>query len=476
MTIQSVRNASAASRFVGVRGARPWPFETEERSALNKLFDSLANTSGSFAGTEVPPYLALAVCGIASGFVVVMMLAFATRLPIALVSSLCVVALAVFVVVGLVRQFITGRESHVVLESVLSALLVIAAISAFVQQSVWTVLDVFTPAIGVFIACSRVGCLLSGCCHGRPSHLGIRYGAPAHDALAGIRLFPIQLVESIWLLGISVVASVIVLLAAGPGVACWFWMLSYAAGRFAIDFARGDVRWRWHGLTEAQWLCIAILVSRIAYEASIVTNISARMWMVFGSAALLVPVSYVTRARWLSLPTAGLTSAMVAELQRFLDLLEGDVIVERTVSELRRTVPNTTTSIGLLIDAAGNGLELHSYNLRESFRRIDEHRAIAFAGMIAQRLPEHTIIRAGFCETGSFHYWALVNPNGQAGSTVADNPGITRLRAQAFAELVRSSVAMGDGGQQQRVDPPIPRGPAPETLQNSGAWYFRRSG
>src|SRR5439155_22019386 len=73
-------------------------------------------------------------------------------------------------------------------------------------------LDLTILGIGMFLACGRVGCLMVGCCHGRPHSWGVRYKQEHADAgfapyYVGVRLFPIQAVESLWVLSIVIVGN-----------------------------------------------------------------------------------------------------------------------------------------------------------------------------------------------------------------------------------------------------------------------------
>jgi hypothetical protein len=168
---------------------------------------------------------------------------------------------------------------------------------------------------------------------------------------------------------------------------------------------------------------------------------------------------------------------MIPAWQRFLDDLERDAASRPLLKELRRAAPSGSVVVGLLIDAAGEGRQTHSYSLRGEQGILEEPAAFALGGLIAQRLPAHRILRAGFCDAGVFHYWALVDPSGRAGSTVEDEPSLLRLRAQAFAELLRTVARMGA----EPAPNPDPQLPAALDLKTEPAskypaWYFRQNG
>jgi len=110
------------------------------------------------------------------------------------------------------------------------------------------------------------GCLLAGCCHGRPHRCGIRYsarssavGVPA--SLLGARLFPIQLLEVLWLALIVVPGSVLLLRghSSSFGNAVVWYVISYAAARFVFELARADAgRLYFRGVSEPQWTALGL--------------------------------------------------------------------------------------------------------------------------------------------------------------------------------------------------------------------------
>jgi phosphatidylglycerol---prolipoprotein diacylglyceryl transferase len=114
---------------------------------------------------------------------------------------------------------------------------------------VWTTCDVFAPGIALGHAVGRVGCLMAGCCFGRPTTLpwGITFHDPVAASLVGtplgVPLHPTQLYEvaaELLILGLLLATE-----RRGrpfPGRTIWLYLALYAASRFAIEFVRGDER------------------------------------------------------------------------------------------------------------------------------------------------------------------------------------------------------------------------------------------
>ena len=113
----------------------------------------------------------------------------------------------------------------------------------------WATCDAFAPGIALGQAVGRIGCLMAGCCYGRPTELpwGITFTNPLAAANVGtplgVSLHPTQLYES----GAALIILAVLLLAERRGLGFhgrtfWSYLLLYSSARFAIEFFRGDPR------------------------------------------------------------------------------------------------------------------------------------------------------------------------------------------------------------------------------------------
>jgi len=117
------------------------------------------------------------------------------------------------------------------------------------RMPMWTTTDVFAPGIALGHVVGRLGCLLAGCCFGRPT--SVPWAISFHDPNAfatsgtplGVSLHPTQLYEA------GAEALILVFLLAFerrgrpfPGRTFWSYMLLYGVSRFIIEFYRGDPR------------------------------------------------------------------------------------------------------------------------------------------------------------------------------------------------------------------------------------------
>ncbi|MCE2515515.1 MAG: prolipoprotein diacylglyceryl transferase [Acidobacteria bacterium] len=131
----------------------------------------------------------------------------------------------------------------------------------------WTTCDAFAPGIALGQAVGRLGCLLAGCCYGRPTDLpwGITFTNTLAAANVGtpldISLHPTQLYESAATLGI--LGALLLLERRGGGFAgrtFWTYLLLYPIARFVIELYRGDPRGMAFGLLPTSQFVSLILV------------------------------------------------------------------------------------------------------------------------------------------------------------------------------------------------------------------------
>lgn len=173
-------------------------------------------------------------------------------------------AIATFFVLVMATKIITGEERIIYYHHEIAVMIVAALFLWTIRRPLLPYLDATILGIGLFLSCGRIGCLMVGCCHGRPYRWGIRYheehaaaGFPSY--LVGVRLFPIQAVESLWVLGVVAVGTYFVWSGRQPGTALAWYIVTYDAGRFVFEFARGDAdRPYWLGFSQAQWLSLLL--------------------------------------------------------------------------------------------------------------------------------------------------------------------------------------------------------------------------
>jgi hypothetical protein len=125
-------------------------------------------------------------------------------------------AVLTFFGLALATKIVTGEESLIYYHHEIAVMSVVTVVLWLLGQPILAYLDVTLLGIGAFLVCGRIGCLMVGCCHGRPHRWGVCYraqhataGFPAY--YVGIRLFPIQAVESLWVFFVVCTGTLLVL-------------------------------------------------------------------------------------------------------------------------------------------------------------------------------------------------------------------------------------------------------------------------
>ena len=100
-------------------------------------------------------------------------------------------------------------------------------------------------------ALGRVGCFIGGCCYGQP----LDEASPLRSL--SLVAHPAQLYEGALDLAVAVTLFAIRKQPRAPGLLFRYYLLSYAAIRFVMDFFRGDEKQLLGPLSYAQWFCLA---------------------------------------------------------------------------------------------------------------------------------------------------------------------------------------------------------------------------
>jgi phosphatidylglycerol:prolipoprotein diacylglycerol transferase len=134
------------------------------------------------------------------------------------------------------------------------------------QLNLWTTADLMAPGIALGHVIGRFGCLLAGCCYGKPTDVpwGIVFSNPAAAASVGtplgVALHPTQLYDA----GAELLIMIVLLATERrgrpfPGRTFWLYMLLYAISRFVVEMYRGDDRGMLMGVSTSQAVSMAVL-------------------------------------------------------------------------------------------------------------------------------------------------------------------------------------------------------------------------
>ncbi len=129
----------------------------------------------------------------------------------------------------------------------------------------FTYADLVLPSVALAQGFGRIGCFLAGCCYGMPtdSAFGIIF-TNSDFAPNGIRLVPTQLISS----GLDFLHCALLIWAAGrirtPGRVSALYLIFYSAGRFVLEFFRGDlIRGTVGALSTSQFISVFIFAAGI---------------------------------------------------------------------------------------------------------------------------------------------------------------------------------------------------------------------
>lgn len=128
------------------------------------------------------------------------------------------------------------------------------------------IIDSYAPSIPLLHAFGRIGCFFAGCCYGAPSEKYGVYFSEVGGAPQGVKLFPIQLVES----GINFLVFLILFFVSRKkklpvGFLTGLYLSIYAVERFILEFFRYDyIRGNLLGISTSQWISIVLLPVGIA--------------------------------------------------------------------------------------------------------------------------------------------------------------------------------------------------------------------
>ncbi len=260
---------------------------------LSRMLDRLARPrvgtgSRQWSAFEVSGYV-----GCAGGTALALGLALMTGLSPAVVAVTVAVGVATFFAAVVASRIVFGGPRLNTYWCCAAVLLAMAGTLSVLDLPVLAYLDVAGVGLCLFVACGRIGCLMVGCCHGRPHTFGVAYrsehvadGFPA--CYQGVRLFPVQAVEATALVVVAAAGSIVVLRNDPFGTAFASCVVAYAVVRSVLEFGRGDAERRWWlGVSVPQLLGFASSCMVVVLESA---GLLPYSWTHTAAAGLLVVV------------------------------------------------------------------------------------------------------------------------------------------------------------------------------------------
>lgn len=234
------------------------------RESLNGCLDKLARTSIVTGQSSRSAFRLSGLAGLIAASGLCLGLTFYKALPVWAEAAVVLTATLIFYLLAVSIKVATGKERLTYYHHQIVFLISIALLLKLMGQPVLPLLDISILGVGLLMACGRVGCLMVGCCHGRPSRWGVVYCAE-HAArgftpyYTGVRLFPVQVVEALWVFCVVAIGVILVLRGSAAGTTLGWYVTAYAAGRFCFEFLRGDAERPYLcGFSEAQWTSLLL--------------------------------------------------------------------------------------------------------------------------------------------------------------------------------------------------------------------------
>jgi Prolipoprotein diacylglyceryl transferase len=290
------------------------------REVFNIELDKLVGPEVPVLRRSLSAFRVCGVMGLGLAILIAMILVIYSGLSPLVMAGLVVAAVSVFFGLVMATKIITGEEKIIYYHHEIAVMVVAALFLWLMRQPILPFLDITILGIGTGLFCGRIGCLMVGCCHGRPYHWGVCYRPEHAEAgftpyLVGVRLFPIQAVESLWVFCIVVLGITLILRGWPPGTALAWYVVAYDTGRFCFEFVRGDPDrpYLW-GFSQPQWISVVL------------------MWfVVWAEITGALPFQW-----WHSVVTAGLMLAMITITlkRRFQKTARYDLLHPRHVREV----------------------------------------------------------------------------------------------------------------------------------------------
>lgn len=229
---------------------------------LNEWFDRLPRSHLRLGDMVAPTYFVVGFTGVVAGTLALLAISLVTGLSLLVALSLVPIGAVTLVLSTLIRRWITGTEQLVLFEQFALVLGVACGALYLADVPVRPYLDALTVGLALFLVFGRAGCFLAGCCYGRVARIGVCYPPECgHDH--PIRRFPLQLVECLLWICLTVVAALLAV-TRSDGSAMAATLGGYGVARLALEPLRGDPRARWLGATEGQWLSAGAIITAVA--------------------------------------------------------------------------------------------------------------------------------------------------------------------------------------------------------------------
>jgi phosphatidylglycerol:prolipoprotein diacylglycerol transferase len=148
----------------------------------------------------------------------------------------------------------------------IGASLAVILYSYWKKLALWKLADVLAPSVALGYVFGRFGCLMHGCCFGRPTELPWSIRFPTDHPTAGISVHPTQVYDSILNLGLFAALNWLHSRKRFDGQVFAAYLMGYAVLRSLVELFRGDYPVHYLGgwATQAHLISIMIFAAGLA--------------------------------------------------------------------------------------------------------------------------------------------------------------------------------------------------------------------
>lgn len=388
------------------------------REAFNRQLDRVVRPEVRLLH-RTSALMACAYVGLAIGVPLAIALVLYRGLSPWVLAVVILVSVLTFLGLAMATKIVLGEERLTYYHHEIAILVVATLTLALLGQPVLPYLDATILGVGCVLFCGRIGCLMVGCCHGRPHSWGVCYrqehanaGFPSY--FVGVRLFPIQVVESVWAFGIVVVGTAMVLSNRPPGEALAWYIVAYDVGRFCFEFVRGDAdRPYYWGFSQAQW--ISLLLMSVVVWAELSGILVFHAWHLAATLLMLLAMATIACVRRLRRTATYrlLHPRHIKELAEAIELITEHETDEATSELGAGAKPGDIymgyTSLGVQISASKTDTAtgpIYHYALSYRNGTMTEEAAAALAKLVLQLRHPSASNKFIKGDSGTFHLLA----------------------------------------------------------------------
>ena len=137
---------------------------------------------------------------------------------------------------------------------------------AWKRMPLWKTADALAPSVALGYVFGRTGCLLNGCCYGRPTHLPWAIHFPPEHSTHGVGVHPTQVYDGLLALGLYAFLAWLYRRKRFDGQVFACYLISYALTRSFVELFRGDYppeQYVAGWITPAHWVSAVMLVAGV---------------------------------------------------------------------------------------------------------------------------------------------------------------------------------------------------------------------